>query len=180
MTQPSASVDALSVLQSLGITTAGSVHRCVQRVTEILEGSSSRLNAANRIIMRLGCSPQKDEHQAELIAKALVEQAWTLGQMYDPQTAIEVARAKYERIFATMPYAFINTATEAVGAGELGAKRAKKASSQEAENKEAAIRQLWVELKGTMNNNQLCKTIAERLELTPANVGYYINRKLNK
>lgn len=182
MNQPA--IDALAVLQSLGISTDQSVHRGIQRVTEILDGSSSRLNAANRIIMRLGCSPQKDEKHAELIAKALVEQAWNTGRMYDPQVAVEVAQKKYERILHNMPYIFINTATEPVPGAEgeaearIVSKRVKKASSGEANDKEKAIRQLYEEYKGTMNTNQLCKKIAAQLELTPANVSYYINRKL--
>lgn len=54
----------------------------------------------------------------------------------------------------------------------------KKASGGEANDKEKAIRQMYDELKGTMNNNQLCKKIAAQLDLTPANVSYYINRKM--
>lgn len=184
MNQPA--IDALAVLQSLGISTDQSVHRGIQRVTEILDGSSSRLNAANRIIVRLGCSPQKDEKHAELIAKALVEQAWNTGRMYDPQVAVEVAQKKYEHILHNMPYIFINTATEPVPGAEgesearIVSKRVKKASGGEANDKEKAIRQMYDELKGTMNNNQLCKKIAAQLDLTPANVSYYINRKLNR
>lgn len=176
-------IDALAVLESLGISTTNSVHRGIQRVTEILDGSSSRLNAANRIIMRLGCSPQKDEKHAELIAKALVEQAWHTGRMYDPQTAVEVAQKKYERILHNMPYAFLNTATEPIpnDEGETGArlvsKRVKKASNGDANDKEKAALEIYLKLKGTMNNNQIAKKMAEELDITTANASYYINRK---
>lgn len=181
MNQPA--IDALAVLQSLGISTDQSVHRGIQRVTEILDGSSSRLNAANRIIMRLGCSPQKDEKHAELIAKALVEQAWNTGRMYDPQVAVEVAQKKYERILHNMPYIFINTATEPVPGTEgeteakIVSKRVKKASGGEANDKEKAAFEIYTKLKGTMNNNQIAKKIAEELGITVANSSYYINRK---
>lgn len=181
MIQPS--IDALAVLDSLGISTANSVHRGIQRVTELLDGSSSRLNTANRIIMRLGCSPQRDEKHAELIAKALVEQAWNTGRMYDPQTAIEAAQKKYQRILTNMPYIFVNTATEPVACDEgetpvkIVSTRAKKASGGEANDKEKAAYDIYCRLKGTANNNQIAKKIAEELGITPANASYYVNRK---
>lgn len=173
-------IDALAVLESLDIAADMSVHRGIQRVSEILDNSPSRLNAANRIIMKLGCSPQKDEKHAELIAKALVEQAWKMGMMYNPQTAIEIAQKKYERILKNMPYCFINIATEPVPVEDdrIVQVRAKKPASAESNDKEVSIRKMYNELKGQMNNNQIAKRIATELDLTVANVSYYINRKL--
>ena len=64
-------VDAMSVLSDLKIDMNRSVHLAIQRVGDVLSTASSKLNAANRIIMRLGGSPQKEEKHAELVAKRL-------------------------------------------------------------------------------------------------------------
>lgn len=180
MTVPA--IDALAVLESLDISTTASVHRGIKRVSDILDNATNRLNAANRIIMRLGCSPQKDEKHAELIAKALVEQAWITGRMYDPQAAIQAAQAKYERILNIMPYCFVNTATEDVPLEDqpevrIVPKRARKSSDGDVNDKEKAAFDIYTKLKGTLPNNQIAKKIAEELGISQANASYYVTRK---
>lgn len=178
-------IDAIAVLKSLGISMERSVFRAIMRVTQLLDESTSRLNTANRIIMRLGCSPQKDDKHAELIAKALVEQAWRSGSVYDPVQAIQIAQQKYEKLFRENHFIFVGTTQEPVdpetGESRMIQKRAKKSNDTEAPNdKEIAIRDIYTRLKGTMSNNAIAKQIASELDLTVANVSYYITRKLNK
>lgn len=176
------SVDALAVLKNLGISTDRSVHYGIQRVTEVLDSASSRLNAANRIIMQLGCQPQKEEKYAELVAKALIEQAYLTGRQYNPEAAIQVAQEKYQRILKNMPYIFIRTedtpvATTDEGEARIVKTRAKKGGDND---KRQAVYELYKQYLGKMNNNQLAKKIAEELDLSPANVSYYINRVFSK
>ena len=178
-------IDALAVLKDLDIDMDRSIHLGIQKVTERLSSATSKLNAANRIIMRLGCSPQKDDKHAELIAKALVEQAWRSGSVYDPVQAIQIAQQKYEKLFRENHFIFVETTQEPVdpetGESRMIQKRAKKSNDTEAPNdKEIAIRDIYTRLKGTMSNNAIAKQIASELDLTVANVSYYITRKLNK
>ena len=180
-------IDAIAVLKDLGIDMNRSIHLGIQRVTESLNSATSKLNAANRIIMRLGCAPQKEEKHAELVAKALVEQAFLEGRAYDPEQAIEKAQAKYQKILKDMPYIFLATgddpkSDEVVDAnGMVRVKqRAKKSSPGDANDKKKMVYELYKKYLGQMNNNQMAKKIAEELNLSTANVSYYINRTFKK
>mgnify|MGYP006275127555 CR=1 FL=1 len=55
--------------------------------------------------------------------------------------------------------------------------RAKKGDEND---KKAAVYELYKQLVGSMNNNQLAKHIAAQLDLTVPNVGYYITRVFPK
>ena len=174
-----AQVDIPKLFKDLKINPVGSVHRAIQDVGTVLDNSSNRLNAANKLIVRLGASPVSNERQAEVIAKGLVEQAFINGGLYNAEDAIKVVNDKYIKLLGDMPYLYaLNESQYNNATGESDSQprttsgRAKKGDNND---KKAAALDIFLKHKGK-KAGEVAQIIADELSITYANAYYYVSR----
>lgn len=165
-------IDSVYVLGKMGLRPGMSVTRAITAVGMKINDSTDQLKAANKIIISLGAKPVSNTAMADVIAKALVEQAVVNGESYDPEKAIIIATEKFNKIMRTMPYVF---ATDNQGnptsSGKGGAANDKKTQALEIFNRESG--------KG-LTNTAIAQIIAEELEITLSNAQYYVTRVFAK
>lgn len=160
-------LDPVYTLNKLGLKPGMSVTRAITLIGLDINDSSSPLHAANKIITSLGGEPQAKPIQADIIAKALIEQAVIFGESYNAEKAMTAAKTKYDKIEKTMPYVFAGSEEQVGGTTEVKSTRGgdKKVRALEIFNRE----------KGK-SNGDIAKIIAAELEITYANAYYYITR----
>lgn len=175
-------VDIQKVFKDLKIDPAKSVHRAIQDVGLLLDNSSNRLNAANKLIVRLGASPVSNERQAEVLAKGLIEQAFLNGQLYNAADAIEVVNEKYTKLLGTMPYLYaLNQSQYDTANPESAEPRASggRAKKGDANDKKAAALDIFLKNKDK-KAGEVAQLIADELDITYANAYYYVSRVFAK
>lgn len=159
-------IDAVYVLNKLGLEPGMSVTRALTQVGfRINESSQQSATVANKIIKSLGGAPETNPVSADIIAKALVEQAVLSGSSYDPTAANKVAQEKLNKIKLTMPYAFAATAEPI---------RAKKMSTRGGDKKERA--RVIFDRESGKTPGEVARVIASELSITYANAYYYVSR----
>jgi hypothetical protein len=168
-----AAIDPVYVLNKLGLTPGMSVSRAITKVGMDISESSDQLQAANKIISSLGSKPVANTIAANIIAKALIEQAVIFGEQYTPTVATEIAAAKLKKIEKTMPYVFAGT-DEAKPDAQGNVSRPRKAAPVVNDKKERA-RVIFEREKGK-ELGTIAKLIAVELEITYANAYYYVSR----
>ena len=161
-------IDPVYVLSKMGLRPGMSVTRAITKIGMEIDDSSDQLKAANKIIISLGAKPVSNVAMANVIAKALVEQAVVHGEAYVPEDAIVVANGKFDKLMAHMPYAF---STDNAGNPSLGkagkATNDKKAQALEIFNRETGKK---------LTNSAIAEIIAKELDISLANAQYYVNR----
>ena len=166
-------IDVKAVLNKLGLQPNMSVTRAISKIGLDLIESPNQLEAANRIIVALGGTPVSKPVQADIIAKALVEQAVVNSEYYLPDDAMVIALGKYNKIEKTMPYVFAGT-TE-----DMQPSRNKEVKERRGNgNKELAL-VIFNREKGK-SGTEVAKMIADELGITFANAYYYVGRVFNK
>lgn len=159
-------IDAVYVLNKLGLEPGMSVTRALTQVGfRINESSQHSTTVANKIIKSLGGSPETNPVSADIIAKALIEQAVLSGSSYDYTAANKVAQEKLAKIKLTMPYAFAATAEPI---------RAKKMSTRGGDKKERA--RVIFDRESGKTPGEIARVIASELSITYANAYYYVSR----
>lgn len=159
-------IDAVYVLNKLGLEPGMSVTRAVSQVGfQINESNQQGATVANKIIKSLGGTPETNPVSADIVAKALIEQAVLSGASYDYVAANKVAQEKLNKIKLTMPYAFAATAEPI---------RAKKMSTRGGDKKERA-RAIFDRESGK-TPGEIARAIASELSITYANAYYYVSR----
>lgn len=165
-------IDPVYVLSKMGLRPGMSVTRAITKIGMEIDDSSDQLKAANKIIISLGAKPVSNVAMANVIAKALVEQAVVQGDAYVPEDAIVVANGKFDKLMARMPYAF---STDNAGNPSLGkagkATNDKKAQALEIFNRETGKK---------LTNSAIAEIIAKELDISLANAQYYVNRVFTK
>ena len=99
-------MDPVYALNKLGLSPGMSVTRAIMLIGMEISESTNQLDAANKVIVAMGAKPVSKPIQADIIAKALIEQAVINGEFYQPEKAILIAEEKYRKIEQTMPYIF--------------------------------------------------------------------------
>ena len=168
-------IDAVYVLEKLGLKPGMSVTRALTDVGALInEGSQRNITVANKIIKSLGGAPETHPTAADVVAKALIEQAVLSGSSYNPDAACLIALEKLAKIRRTMPYVF----AEAVDRnGQLlpgEAKRAKKISTRGGDKKERA--RVIFDREAGKPAGVGAKMIATEIDITYANAYYYVSR----
>lgn len=175
-------IDAVYVLEKMGLKPGMSVSRAIHSVGLKIDDSSDPLRAANKIIISLGAQPVSNSIMANILAKALVEQAVLSGASYDTEKSIAIASEKYLKIERTMPYIF-------AGSGEgstpilntpVAAGSSKKSAGKSNDKKALALDIYNRESGKGLTGTAIAKIIAEELEITVANAQYYVTRVFNK
>ena len=77
-------IDSVYVLGKLGLKPGMSVTRAITAIGMRINDSTDQLKAANKIIISLGAKPVSNAAVADVIAKALIEQAVVRGEHYNP------------------------------------------------------------------------------------------------
>lgn len=175
-------IDAVYALNKLGLQPGMSVSRAISLIGTKIDDSSDPLRAANKIITSFGAQPVSNTIMANILAKALIEQAVLSGSSYDVEKSIAVASEKYLKIERTMPYVF-------AGSGEgstpvlnkpVRAGGGKKSSGKTNDKKTQALEIYNRESGKGLTGTAIAKIIAEELEITVANAQYYVTRVFNK
>ena len=128
---------------------------------------------ANKIIVSLGGQPVSKTIRADVIAKALIEQAVIFGNSYNPEKASTIAEAKFSKIEATMPYVFAGSDDSRVVNTKVEVKE-----KRGGDKKERAL-EIYNREKGK-NGTEIAKMIAEEIDITFANAYYYVSRVFGK
>lgn len=163
-------IDAVYVLNKLGLTPGMSVTRALTQVgLSINEGSQRNATAANQIIKSLGGDPQTHPVAADIVAKALIEQAVLSGASYDVDKAKKVAQEKLDKIRHTMPYAFAQPNEK-----ESTSTRARKTSTGSGDKKQRA--RVIFDREAGKPAGAIAKIIATEIDITYANAYYYVSR----
>ena len=165
-------IDSVYVLSKLGLRPGMSVSRAITAIGMRIDDSTDQLKAANKIIISLGAKPVSNAALADVMAKALVEQAVVHGAEYVAEDAIAIATQKYNKIMQTMPYVFCTDDAGNPTSGKKGkATNDKKTQALEIFNRETG--------KG-LTNTAIAEIIATELEISLANAQYYVTRVFAK
>ena len=165
--------NAVAVLKKFGIKPYSSVTAAITQVGLAINESGSPLDEANRIIVSLGGAPVSKTVQADIIAKALIEQAVVNGNKYIPASAVSIAEAKYQRIVETMPYVFAGSDQD------TRVVQAQKTTSKRGGDKKERALEIYNREKGKAGSD-VAKIIAAELEISYANAYYYVSRVFAK
>lgn len=170
-------IDAVYALNKLGLKPGMSVSRAISKIGLDLNDCTDPLIAANKIISSFGGSPVSMPIQADIIAKALIEQAIIFGEEFDCEKAYAVAITKFQKIENTMPYVFAGSTEDMAPAKRPVAKEPrggdKKARALEIYNKERGG-------PTPRPNGEIATMIAKELDITYANAYYYVSRVFAK
>ena len=166
-------IDAVSALRKIGLQPGMSVTRAISKIGLDIGESSNQLEAANRIIVMFGGIPMPKPIHADIIAKALIEQAVVLGANYKADEAMVIANDKFSKVERTMPYVFAGSAEETQSTRPSSAKEKKSGGT-----KDQALA-IFNREKGK-TNNEIAKIIAAELDITFANAYYYVGRVFAK
>lgn len=157
-----------------------SVNRALTAFNYLLENDSAqKRSVCNRLIKDLGCKPIDHPVDAEIYAKALIEQVILNGEDYNPDTAAIAAAARVEKIKAKMPELYAGVQVEVVNGANTytKAKKAKRTGHQpeNVSDKKANARVIW-EANRDKSNGDIAKLISHELKITYANAYYYVSR----
>lgn len=173
-------LDPVYVLDKMGLKPGMSVTRAITAVGMKIDDSSDPLKAANKIIISLGAKPVSNSIMANIIAKALVEQAVVRGDHYVAEEAMKVANEKYMKIETTMPYIFAGSgegSTPVLGTPVGGSRKKPKATN---DKKTQALDIFNRESGKGLTNTAIAQIIAEELDITLSNAQYYVTRVFAK
>ncbi len=163
-------IDSVYVLNKMGLQPGMSVSRAIIKVGTDINESGDELRTANKIIVSLGSQPVSNNIMANILAKALVEQAVVRGASYDPVDAASVAMEKFKKIERTMPYIFASTET---------AQSAEDSTSKRGGDKKARALDIYNRETGKPGS-EIATIIASELDITYANAYYYVSRVFAK
>ena len=165
-------IDAVYVLKKLGLEPGMSVTRALTLVgLQINDGNQHGITVSNKIIKSLGGNPEQHPVAADIMAKALIEQAVLTGSSYDVKAAVAVAEGKLVKIRTTMPYAFAETSSKN---SQSTSERARKATSRGGDKKERA--RVVFDREAGKPAGTIAKIIATEIDITYANAYYYVSR----
>ena len=161
-----------NLYKKLNLEQGMSVTRALTAAGDFFATFSNPAKGPNGIIQMLGGKPLSNAVEADIVAKALIEQAVVLGEQFELQAAMVIAQAKLTKIRATMPYAFAGADTPVVA--EKAAKR-----SERGGDKKVRARVVFDREQGK-SSGQIAKIISTELGISYANAYYYVSRVFNK
>lgn len=161
--------DPVYVLDKLGLKPGMSVTRAISKIGLDISESADPLRAANKIIVALNGNQAANPIHADIVAKALIEQAVIFGESYNADKAMNIANEKYDKIKRTMPYVFAGSSED------LAPKRQVEVKQKRGGDKKARALEIFNREKGK-ENGEIAKVIAAELEITYANAYYYVTR----
>lgn len=168
-------IDSVYVLSRLGLEPGMSVTRAITLVGNSINDSTDQLSAANKIIVSLGSKPVGNFIKADIIAKALIEQAVLRGDRFKPEEASAVATSKLEKIEQTLPYVFVDPEGSTPVTGEPSSNR----SSTNSNDKKAKAFDIFTREAGK-TKGEIAAIIASEIDITYANAYYYVSRVFSK
>lgn len=168
-----------SILENHFLLDLTSVNRALTSFNKWLDDDKNgRRHVCNRLISDLNCKPVVHPVDAEIFAKALIEQVILTGEDFDPETATIAANARVEKIKAKMPELYAGVEVEAYDDTGMikPSKKAKRAGrATEVNDKKANARAIWEKHQGKPAG-EIAKIIAAELKITYANAYYYVSR----
>ena len=166
-------IDSVYVLNKLGFQPGMSVSRAINKLGLDFNECTDPLIAANKVITSFGGQPSSMPIQADIIAKAMVEQAILTGSEYDPEQAFKIALEKFAKIERTMPYVFAGSTED-----KSPTTRTEVKESRGGDKKVRAL-EIFNREKGK-SSGEIAQAIAAELDITYANAYYYVSRVFAK
>lgn len=166
-------IDSVYALNKLGFKPGMSVTRAINKLGMDFGECTDPLVAANKVISSFGGTPVSQPIQADIIAKALVEQAIVTGTEYDPERATKIALEKYAKIERTMPFVFAGSSESKTPENLTAVKE-----SRGGDKKQKAL-EIFNREKGK-TSGEIAQAIAAELDITYANAYYYVSRVFAK
>lgn len=168
-----------SILENHFLLDLSSVNRALTSFNTWLgDDKDGRRHMCNRLITDLKCNPLTHPVDAEIFAKALIEQVILAGEDFNPETATIAANARVEKIKAKMPELYSGVEVEVVDENGIikPSKKAKRAGRSDAANdKKARAREIWEKYRDK-SAGEVAKIISAELKITYANAYYYVSR----
>lgn len=170
-----------SILENHFLLDLSSVNRALHSFNKWLdEDRNKRTYMCNRLITDLHCKPVNHPVDAEIFAKALIEQVILNGDDFDPEKATVAANARVEKIKAKMPELYSGIEVEVVGDESVFVKTSKKAkrvgrATTDVNDKKEKARAIWEANRGKPGGD-IARLIAAELKITYANAYYYVSR----
>ena len=169
-----------SVLENHFLIDLSSVNRALHSFNRWLDDDrNKRTYMCNRLITDLRCQPIDHPVDAEIFAKALIEQVILNGEDFDPEKASIAAHARVEKIKTKMPELYAGVEVEVVGDEAIFIKTRKKAKragrGEEVNDKKKNARVIWEANQGKPAGD-IARLIAAELKITYANAYYYVTR----
>lgn len=166
-------IDSVNALYTLGFKPGMSVTRAITKLGLDFSEHSDPLTAANKIITKFGGLPASKPIQADIIAKALVEQAIVTGGNYNPEEAYKIAMEKFNKIERTMPYIFAGSTEDMSPSPRTVAKESR------SNDKKTMALEIYNRENGK-SSGEIAQSIATELDITYANAYYYVSRVFAK
>lgn len=169
-----------SILENHFLLDLSSVNRALNSFNHRLsDDKDGRRHICNRLITDLNCKPIAHPVDAEIFAKALIEQVILTGEDFDPATATVAANARVEKIKAKMPELYAGVEVEVMDEDSVFIKTKKKTKragrGDDGNDKKANARVIWEKHKDKPAG-EIAKIIAAELKITYANAYYYVSR----
>lgn len=166
-------IDSVYALNKLGLKPGMSITRAITKLGLDFNECTDPLIAANKVITSFGGQPSSMPIQADIIAKALVEQAILTGSDYDPEKAFKIALDKFAKVERTMPYVFAGS-TE-----DKSPKTRAEVKEPRGGDKKAKALEIFNREKGK-TSGEIAQMIATEIDMTYANAYYYVSRVFAK
>ena len=99
--------EVLEKLATFGVTPKQTVNTAIRAVGNKINEATNPEQMAQKIVVSLGGVPVNSKAEDVILAKALVEQAITNSENYDPEAAFAAAKAKLSQLKTSRPWAFV-------------------------------------------------------------------------
>jgi len=161
------------VLQKYNINFENGINKAVYDTSVYVNNATSRLSAANKIIVDLGSPRVSKERHAVVMSQALVEQAVLNRLNFDASNAHQAAKERYEKLLVDMPWSFVDSTDK-----PTSTPRVRKSTDRESPQDNNKKRQALVIFNENKDktNGEIAKIISTALEITYANAYYYVSR----
>jgi hypothetical protein len=169
-------INPVAIMESLGLDVDGSVSKAVNDLGMYFNESENKLASANTIITSLGGTEMSNELEADMMAKALIEQVMKTKESYSVEAAVTKATEKVARVLKKMPELKVaKEVTEVPTTTPSG--RANKNNNEKKANAKVIYDRMN---EGTTSQSAIAKQIASELDITFANAFYYVSRVFGK
>lgn len=169
-------INPMAIMESLGLDVDGSVSKAINELGMYFNESENKLASANTIITSLGGTEMSNELEADMMAKALIEQVMKTKESYSPEVAVTKATEKVSRVLKKMPELKVTKeVTEVPTTTPSG--RANKNNNQKKVNAKVIYDRMN---DGTSSQSSIAKQISTELDITFANSFYYVSRVFGK
>lgn len=161
----------MNVLNGLKIDPAAGINKAVYDIGVLVNNSSNRLLAANKIITSLGAPKVLKEREAVITSQALIEQAVMNPTNFIIEDVKKLVDIRMQNLKIDIPWAFIDTVHVSTYKRKTNTKRESPKDNNKKQNAEIIFNQ-----NKDKSNGEIAKIIAKELDISYSNAFYYTSR----